>query len=244
MSNKKFRRPAPEQKPDPANEFVNINRPSWYQAAQAGTPKAEAPKAEAPKAEAPKSEAPKAEPPEAEPPKPEPEQPEAEDEFAEHYANNAAHLKHRLRLLPWRADAREGLSGAYMSRLLQDAAACMHTIVSMTTNVLGTVEVSELRKIFVPEAGFSAELAKDLSAQGVDVKAYEPKPEQKPEGDHRKRPRGAVHPLLQLLKLCVQAAKLLKQIATGTYPEAFNVETPEQKLQRAQYAADSVIWRE
>ena len=97
MSNKKFRRPAPEQKPDPANEFVNINRPSWYQAAQAGTPAAEQPKAEAPKAEAPK-----AEPPKAEPPKPEPEQPkpEAEDEFAEHYANNAAHLKHRLRLLP------------------------------------------------------------------------------------------------------------------------------------------------
>ena len=236
MSNKKYRRPAPDQKPDPANEFVNINRPSWYQAAQAGAPAAEQPKAEAPKAE----------PPKAEPPKAEPEQPKPddEDEFAEHYANNAAHLKHRLRLLPWRADAREGLSGAYMSRLLQDAAACMHTIVSMTTNVLGTVEVSELRKIFVPEAGFSAELAKDLAAQGVDVKAYEPKPEQKPEGDHRKRPRGAVHPLLQLLKLCVQAAKLLKQIATGTYPEAFNVETPEQKLQRAQYAADSVIWRE
>jgi hypothetical protein len=45
MSNKKYRRPAPEQKPDPANEFVNINRPSWYQAAQAGTPAAEQPKA-------------------------------------------------------------------------------------------------------------------------------------------------------------------------------------------------------
>ena len=133
-----------------------------------------------------------------------------------------------------------------MSRLLQDAAACMHTIVSMTTNVLGTVEVSELRKIFVPEAGFSAELANDLSAQGVDVKAYEPKtkPEPEPEGDHRKRPRGAVHPLLQLLKLCVQAAKVLKQIASGTHPEALNIETPEQKLQRAQYAADAVVWRE
>jgi hypothetical protein len=79
---------------------------------------------------------------------------------------------------------------------------------------------------------------------GVDTKAYTPKPEAKTEGDHRKGPRGATHPLLSLLRLAVQASKVLKQIAAGTYPEIMNVETPEDKLEIAKARADAVIWQE
>ncbi|MCB9934072.1 MAG: hypothetical protein H6840_00125 [Planctomycetes bacterium] len=123
-----------------------------------------------------------------------------------------------LRLAPrYFGEKRKGmaLSDNEVATMLADVTCFLHQVVLLTGHVLETFPVGEVRKIIAAEA--------DLPVSYIDEDG---KPrhagKNQPGRDHRKEPRGRKHPLMALLNLAVQAARLLRQITAGTHPKLQN----------------------
>ncbi|MCB9893627.1 MAG: hypothetical protein H6839_04185 [Planctomycetes bacterium] len=136
-------------------------------------------------------------------------------------------------------------------RFMLDAACrLLWQITAITSGVLETVRTADVRAICAGDLPLSmgsidgdGRRAPDTSVSASEATKPAPsKPERDPstgsgrdpstgsERDHRKAPRGRVHPLLMLVRLGVQAARLLRQIVGGTHPGVQNILTLDEKL--------------
>ncbi|MCB9895212.1 MAG: hypothetical protein H6839_12230 [Planctomycetes bacterium] len=143
------------------------------------------------------------------------------------------------------ADLRATVDGVYTSKPLTDAEVeailgetvrFLRQVMVLTASVTETIPAGELRRVVASECALPGDVVledgsisryRDAYRVGEDG-ARSTAPEQEPSkpADHkaapRSRSRGATHPLMALLRLAVQAARLIKQITSGTHPGIFN----------------------
>jgi hypothetical protein len=87
-------------------------------------------------------------------------------------------------------------------------------VVIVTSRVLETVPMGEVRQLVAGEMAMSGAVVKQ---DGTVLKREDMPPAP---AEPTKRPRGTSHPLLTLVRLAIQAVRLLRQITFGTHPEA------------------------
>ncbi|MCA8916852.1 MAG: hypothetical protein KDB90_15775 [Planctomycetes bacterium] len=126
----------------------------------------------------------------------------------------------------------DGHSNASMRAMLENACAFLHQVVAITSGVLDTVRAGDLRNLVASEMpAASGHIRLDGVLEKQESDAAEPAPEPSTAQDHRKRPRGQSHPLIGLIKIAMQAARLLRQIAGGLFPGSQNMFSVGQKMQ-------------
>jgi hypothetical protein len=101
-----------------------------------------------------------------------------------------------------------------MKLAFDNACRLLNRVTCLVNGVLDVVSPDELRKVCSDET---------------------PEPQERDPStgsgrDHRKAPRGRVHPMLVLMKLGVQAARLLKQLGGGRHPNVLNAMTLAEKM--------------
>jgi hypothetical protein len=109
-------------------------------------------------------------------------------------------------------------------------------LVLITSNVVETVGVGQVRKIVAAEIPVPRGViledgtisTKDLADTPDSAKVAPGVPDR----DHRKNPRGRKHPLITLLQMSLQGVRLLLQITAGTNPGAHNDESLGDKRER------------
>lgn len=127
------------------------------------------------------------------------------------------------------------LTDGMMAEMLGDACIFLSQLVAMTSGVLGTLRVGDVRKVVAAEMPVAAHHIKVDGTYSDKVQEPEPAKGDPSTGsgrDHRKKPRGRTHPLMQLIKFGLQAARLLRQIGSGTHPRAVNKLSQADKLAR------------
>jgi hypothetical protein len=90
-------------------------------------------------------------------------------------------------------------------------------VATMVSSVLDTVRLGDLRRIAAGDLPVPAGVI-DESGKVTDKLTEPPKPEESPHTDHRKRPRGRLHPIMILMKIGVQAVSLYRRL-DGFRPE-------------------------
>jgi len=121
---------------------------------------------------------------------------------------------------------------ASMRGMLENACAFLHQVVAITSGVLDTVRAGDLRNLVAAEMpAASGHIRLDGVLEKQESDAAEPAPSAPSGQDHRKRPRGQSHPLIGLIKIAMQAARLLRQIAGGLFPGSQNILSVGQKMQ-------------
>ena len=131
---------------------------------------------------------------------------------------------------------------ASMRGMLENACAFLHQVVAITSGVLDTVRAGDLRNLVAAEMpAASGHIRLDGVLEKQESDAAEPAAEASNASgqdssstsgrDHRKRPRGQSHPLIGLIKIAMQAARLLRQIAGGLFPGSQNILSVGQKMQ-------------
>ncbi|MCB9894123.1 MAG: hypothetical protein H6839_15765 [Planctomycetes bacterium] len=100
-------------------------------------------------------------------------------------------------------------------RMFGRACQFLDQVTRIVSGVLDTVSVGDIRSVCADEFPVSRGAIHNDGTRATretsDVKR-----------DHRTLPRSRAHPLLMLMKLGVQAARLLKQIGSGMHPHAAN----------------------
>ena len=96
-------------------------------------------------------------------------------------------------------------------------------LVSLTSAVLETIDVQSMRTIVAGETNLPRGMVLTLKAAGIEVGDVEKKPKEAQASDHRKRPRGARHPLMVLVNFSLQATRLIQKITAGTNPGSQNL---------------------
>jgi len=114
-------------------------------------------------------------------------------------------------------------------------AGVMWQIVAVTGAVITTVEAQQFRNIVGPELRLPKSLCQSIEAMDADPDDYIDDPDDlAPQAEENstppaKRPRGAKHPLVQLIELAIKAARVFEKVTRGTNPNAFNARTLDQK---------------
>ena len=124
------------------------------------------------------------------------------------------------------ADPDEMLSDDYVRRTLKCCVAMATQVVEITSAVLGTIDVSTVRRITAGEFKLPHMMRESLKAAGIDPAMYEgsvPEPVAKPEGKAQKRPRGTKHPVVVLMQQGLQATRLIDRITRATNPGVYNL---------------------
>jgi hypothetical protein len=137
-----------------------------------------------------------------------------------------------------------------------DSVRFLWQVVVLTSRILQSVQLGDVRKVVaaefampgdivledgtlsrhsdafkVGEDGSEAEARKRANAEQADTPNEQPTQQAKA----ARKPRGSSHPLLVLLRIAVQAARLIKQIGGGTNPKVFH------KIEReAQQTLDAI----
>jgi len=127
------------------------------------------------------------------------------------------------------ADAEELLSDDRVEFILRDALQFLWQVVNLTARVAETIQVGDLRQIVAAEMAMPGDVVKTDgtisrypdalkkgSGEAGSGTAREPGPKR------TSKARGASHPFMMLLRLAVQASRLIKQITAGTHPEVHN----------------------
>jgi hypothetical protein len=121
----------------------------------------------------------------------------------------------------------ERLSDEMALAMLDNCDRFLVQLVTITSRVLETVPLGEVRQLVASEMAMSGAVVKQ---DGTVLKAKDMPPAA---ADPAKRPRAVSHPLLTLIRIAVQAVRLLRQIASGTHPEVTRRRaqkiTPEQE---------------
>jgi hypothetical protein len=113
--------------------------------------------------------------------------------------------------------------------MLDEISKFLLQLAHITSGVLGTIDVSAVRKI----------VAENAPMPGVRVDRL-PDEEQAPDRDpstgsgrdHRKNPRGRKHPLLTLVQFALQGVRMLLQITAAVHPNVHGKESLEEKQAR------------
>ena len=103
------------------------------------------------------------------------------------------------------------------TEMLSTACKLLTQVSTIVSGVLELVPAAEVRRIVAEDQATAA-------------------PEER---DHRKAPRGRIHPLLVLIRIGVQAARLLKQIIGGTHPRTLNALSVAERMKREVEKAES-----
>ena len=119
---------------------------------------------------------------------------------------------------------RERVTDEHMRWMFDNACQLLDQVTRIVSGVLDTVSIGDIRSVCADEfpvvRGAITPDGERASREVAEAKR-----------DHRKEPRGRVHPLLVLIKLGVQAARLLKQIGSGTHPHAANAMTLAERME-------------
>lgn len=114
------------------------------------------------------------------------------------------------------------LSASQARKMLTDACTFLHQLVALTSGVLESFTAAQIRDVVGHDIALPACIIR--GDHKVSVNETPPKPEQAPDRDGRKNPRGRKHPLVALIELAAKAAKLLEKIAGGLAPESMDRE--------------------
>jgi hypothetical protein len=113
------------------------------------------------------------------------------------------------------------LSDSHVRGILADCTNFLRQLVRITSDVVETVGVGQVRQIVAAELPLSRQIIReDGTCSDKPTPAVEA-----PDRDHRKHPRGRKHPLITLVQMALQGVRLLMQITQGTNPGAHNEET-------------------
>lgn len=139
-----------------------------------------------------------------------------------------------------------------MRSMLTDATILLYQVFTLTSGVLDTIRVGDVRKLVAAEMPAAAgHIQLDGTFTDKPAEPEQPAPAEE-EGrdpstgsgqDHRKKPRGRTHPLIALIKLAMQAVRLMKQIAGGTHPGALNKLSQSDRLMRDMAKSDGEFYR-
>ena len=111
----------------------------------------------------------------------------------------------------------------------------MWQIVSVTGAVISTVESQQFRNIVGPELRLPERLCHAIEILDADPDDYIDDPDDlEPEVDANstppaKRPRGSRHPLLQLVHLAINAARVFEKVTRSTNPKVYNRRTLDEQ---------------
>ncbi|MCA8916177.1 MAG: hypothetical protein KDB90_12265 [Planctomycetes bacterium] len=140
------------------------------------------------------------------------------------------------------------LNDAEVEAIARDTVRFLRQVVLLTSGVLETVEAGALRRAVAAESAMPGDVVLEDGSVSHCRDAYRVNddarvengsadcaeatspggPGEQPAGPapanvkNAHGPRGATHPLVALLRLAVQAARLIKQITSGTHPGVFN----------------------
>lgn len=137
-----------------------------------------------------------------------------------------------------------------------DSVRFLWQVVVMTSRILQSVQLGDIRKVVASEFAMPGDViledgtfSRHADAFKVDEDGSEaaarkrnrsgeadtPTEQPTQQSKAARKPRGSAHPLLVLLRIAVQAARLIKQIGGGTNPKIFN------KIEReAQQTLDAI----
>jgi hypothetical protein len=107
---------------------------------------------------------------------------------------------------------RQPLSDNEVYSMLDDCDRFLWQVVGITSRVLETVDIGEVRRL----------VAADVALPGAVVLPDGTLHTSRTVADAPAKSRGRTHPLVALLRLAVQAVRLLKQLTSGTHPEVHN----------------------
>ena len=133
-------------------------------------------------------------------------------------------------------DDTEGLSDEFVRRMLRDCLTLAWQNVQLTSAVLGTIDVAQLRRIVAGEFKLPDMMRKALRASGIDPALFEGEPAPQPvaasagektKTKAQKRPRGAKHPLVTLMQNALQNVKFIDRVTRATNPEVHNLKPPK-----------------
>jgi len=136
------------------------------------------------------------------------------------------------------------LTDAEVEAIARDTVRFLRQVVLLTSGVLETVEAGALRRAVAAESAMPGDVVLEdgsvshcrdayrVDDEGRAEKGAADVAESTPSGGsaeptpvnarNARGPRGATHPLMALLRLAVQAARLINQITSGTHPGVFN----------------------
>ena len=119
----------------------------------------------------------------------------------------------------------------FIHYMLGDACKLLWQVARITAGVLDSVRLGDVRKICAADLPCAISTIREDGAFAPDPELETIATDDDPAQAQRKQPRGRMHPLMMLMRLGVQAARLLKQIAAGAFPEMMNAMSVGDKLQ-------------
>lgn len=132
------------------------------------------------------------------------------------------------------------LSDAETAIIAADSVRFLWQVVVLTSRILDSVQLGDLRQVVAAEFAmpgdviledgtfsrhpdaFKVEEDRNEPAARERARAAQAEGEPSQQSKAGRKPRGSSHPLLVLLRIAVQAARLIKQIGGGTNPTVFN----------------------
>jgi hypothetical protein len=140
----------------------------------------------------------------------------------------------RTRHKAWQGSA--PLSDDYVRGMLADCCHFLRQLMYITSNVVETIGVGQVRQIVAAEMPVPARVILEDGTVSTKETPASAAPDRDPSTgsgrDHRKNPRGRKHPLITLLQMALQSVRLIERITTGMNPNTANKESLEQKKQR------------
>lgn len=127
------------------------------------------------------------------------------------------------------------ISSDGLRNMLADACKFLWQVARITSCVLDTVRLGDIRKVCAEEMPYACGTVREDGqwARFSDYPETQQTPPEQPEPE-RKPARKVSHPLMALIRFGIQAARLMKQIAAGIFPEAMNVMDVANKLELEQ----------
>ena len=126
------------------------------------------------------------------------------------------------------------LSDGMVRQMMADVCQFLRQVVLITSNVVETVGIGQVRKILAAEVPIPRGIILEDGTLNIGARAAESDKatSEQAERDHRKNPRGRRHPLIAFLMLGVQASRLIMTITQGTNPTAHDREPVQARLDR------------
>lgn len=116
---------------------------------------------------------------------------------------------------------------------LEVTARFLTLVVNMGAEVLQTVDPGAVRRIVAADVPLTETMRLAFKAAGHNVDELTgPAQAEAQDASPQKRPRGARHPLMVLVGICVQAARLQHRLLAAMFPHTQNQQTLEEKNQR------------
>jgi len=105
-------------------------------------------------------------------------------------------------------------------------------LVDCASDVMGSLDANSIRKIVAADVPLTETMRLSLRALGLASDKFSQDTVEEVYSSPQQRPRGARHPLMSFFAMAVQAARLVCQITRGAWPEAHNLFTRKEKIEK------------